>query len=205
MLDVVFERNITWDECDLLNKGGFVLRDRGTLRGELPYGLLPDAEKTIGTGSFGAAVLHDQSATAGNAPTHTSGKHEGFRKSAGYSFMGGQSYNLLTESNDSITSPYPFTFEDAVESEKTLIDDLNAAQDEVEKLEKSKVGKSEKQIKTIDKTIKKITEEHVLRRQALAELQQDLNSIGQPAQKKLEKVNSTKICFCSSNGRRRKY
>ena len=130
-----------------LNKGGFVLRDRGTLRGELPYGLLPDAEKTIGTGSFGAAVLHDQSATAGNAPTHTSGKHEGFRKSAGYSFMGGQSYNLLTESNDSITSPYPFTFEDAVESEKTLIDDLNAAQDEVEKLEKSKVGKSEKQIK----------------------------------------------------------
>ena len=98
-----------------LNKGGFVKRNEGD-----PWTIKPG-------GVAGTALLHFEDAHGGMAPTHTDGRLEGFRKSAGYTMIGDQGYNQLTQGQKGLglPEPYPLTYEDAIEADKKLQDHVN--------------------------------------------------------------------------------
>ena len=98
-----------------LNKGGFVKRNEGD-----PWTIKPG-------GVAGTALLHFEDAHGGIAPTHTDGRLEGFRKSAGYTMIGDQGYNQLTQGQKGLglPEPYPLTYEDAIEADKKLQDHVN--------------------------------------------------------------------------------
>ena len=98
-----------------LNKGGFVKRNEGD-----PWTIKPG-------GVAGTALLHFEDAHGGMAPTHTDGRLEGFRKSAGYTMIGDQGYNQLTQGQKGLglPEPYPLTYEDAIEADKKLQHHVN--------------------------------------------------------------------------------
>jgi TP901 family phage tail tape measure protein len=84
-----------------LNKGGFVLRRKGT----------PPVPGMVSGGALQTSSLHLFS--RGMSSMHTTGPLAGRKKYAGYTLLGSQAYNNQTESKPELPSPYPLTREDA--------------------------------------------------------------------------------------------
>ncbi len=136
-----------------LNKGGFVRRFKGTEEEKAAEAariaankeatrlrLLAEERDLLNIrpgGVAGTALLHWEDSHGNNPPVHTQGNMGaardsliGLRKSAGYTMVGDQGYNNLTQSNNKkriagtefldLPEPYPLTHEDAIRTERIL-------------------------------------------------------------------------------------
>jgi TP901 family phage tail tape measure protein len=89
-----------------LNKGGFVLRSKGTPKQQ--------KQTIISGGAIQTSSLHLFGKNSPiQPPLHTTGDLAGRKKYAGYTLLGNQAYNNQTEHNPMLPSPYPLKREDA--------------------------------------------------------------------------------------------
>jgi len=151
--------NVDWSKFQPIhaaatfNKGGFVRRFKGTEEEKAAEAariaankertrlrLLAEEQDLLNIrpgGVAGTALLHWEDSHGNNPPVHTRGNMGaardsliGLRKSAGYTMVGDQGYNNLTQSNNSartagkafldLPEPYPLTHEDAIRTEGIL-------------------------------------------------------------------------------------